>query len=202
MSGRSSSGPCPYLGQYGSGTLRSLSSMSYQPHVARLMEGKAQVVGPADNCQYSLFTLSSLDRWIGELGEPDIVHWNNGIHDAGHNPNRSPVQIPLGMYRDNIEFILKRLRSITERVIWATNTPVHPDRAFSDTQWSWRNSEIDRYNAAALELMEANQVPVNDLHRLVSENIESFLSEDQLHLSEAGQKACAQAVVEVVAKHL
>jgi len=76
--------------------------MSYQPHVADLLDDMALVVGPADNCQYSLYTLSSLDRWIRKLGKPDIVHWNNGIHDSGHNPVRSPVQIPIEMYGANV----------------------------------------------------------------------------------------------------
>lgn len=176
--------------------------MSYQPHVARLLGGKADVVGPAENCQYSLFTLSSLNRWIGQLGQPDIVHWNNGLHDAGHNPNRSPVQIPVEMYTDNLAFILNRLRAITPRIVWATITPVHPQRPFLDTEWAWRNEEIDRYNAAALTLMHANGVPVNDLHKCVWDNLDTFLAEDQLHLSEAGQKACAQAVADAVSVYL
>ena len=108
--------------------------MSYQPLVAEILDGKAEVVGPAENCQYSLFTLSSLDRWIGELGQFDVVHWNNGLHDCGHNPNRSPVQIPIDMYRANLGFILKRLKSLTPNVIWASNTPVHPERTFRDTE--------------------------------------------------------------------
>ena len=176
--------------------------MSYQPHVARLLEGRAEVVGPADNCQYSLYTLSSLDRWIGEFGQPDIVHWNNGIHDSGHNPNRCPVQIPIEMYRANLEFILGRLTAMTPNLIWATITPVHPDRPLRDTEWSWRNEEIDRYNDVARELMESRNVPIDDLHALVWSNVAEFLSEDQLHLSEAGQAACAQAVVESVSPYL
>lgn len=176
--------------------------MSYQSHVARLLDNRAQVVGPSDNCQYTLFTLSSLDRWIGDLGKPDIVHWNNGIHDAGHNPARSPVQIPIDMYRTNLEFILKRLAAVTPKVIWATTTPVHPNRPFRDTEWSWRNKEIDRYNAVARELMESHGVPINDLHALVWSNLSEFLSEDHLHLSEAGQKACAQAVADCVSRLL
>lgn len=172
--------------------------MSYQPHVARLLDGKAEVVAPADNCQHSLFTLSSLDRWLDQLGQPDIVHWNNGLHDAGHNPNRSPVQIPVEIYIANLEFILKRLKSLTARVIWASTTPVHPRRPFQITEWSWRNEEIDRYNVEALQLMEANGIPVNDLHRLVWDNLEEFLGEDQIHLSHAGQQACAKAVAEAV----
>jgi len=172
--------------------------MSYQPHVVRLLDGRAEVVGPADNCQYSLYTLSSLDRWIGELGTPDIVHWNNGIHDSGHNPARSPVQIPIDMYRANLDFILKRLTALTPKVIWATTTPVHPDRPFRDTEWSWHNEEIDQYNGVARELMESQGVPINDLHALVWAHPSEFLSEDQLHLSEVGQEACTQAVADCI----
>ena len=176
--------------------------MSYQPNVARLLDGKAVVVGPADNCQYSLFTLSSIDRWIGQLGSPDLVHWNNGIHDVGYNPDRSPVQMPIDMYRANLEFILERLTALTPSVIWATMTPVHPDRPFRDSEWSWRNEEIDQYNEVARELMQSRHVPINDLHALVWADVSTLLSEDQLHLSEAGQSACAEAVVNAVSQML
>ena len=174
--------------------------MSYQPFVAELLDDKAKVVGPADNCQYSLFTLSSIDRWIDVLGKPDVVHWNNGIHDCGHNPNRSPVQIPIEMYRKNLEFILKRLNEFTSNVIWASSTPVHPDRPFRDTEWSWRNDEIERYNDSARELMVACSIPINDLHGLVRDNMELYLSEDQLHLSESGQRVCARAAADAIMK--
>ena len=110
--------------------------MSYQPKVARLLAGKAEVVGPTDNCQYSLYTLSSLNRWIGTLGQPDLIHWNNGLHDCGHNPGRSPVQIPADMYRANLEFVYNQLTALTSSVIWATSTPVHPDRPFREAQWA------------------------------------------------------------------
>ncbi|MEW6751650.1 MAG: GDSL-type esterase/lipase family protein [Candidatus Latescibacterota bacterium] len=169
--------------------------MSYQPIVARLLEGRAQVVGPADNCQFALYTLSSLNRWMAELGAPDAVHWNNGIHDCGHSPNRAPVQIPLAEYAANLGFILQALRAVTPKVVWATSTPVHPARPFRADQWSWRNAEIDQYNAAALEVMRAQGVPVDDLHALVWQHQDEYLAEDQLHLSPAGQRACAEAVV-------
>ena len=176
--------------------------MSYQPHVSKLLDNQAEVVGPADNCQYSLYTLSSLDRWIGELGKPDIVHWNNGIHDCGHNPARSPVQIPIDVYAANLAFILDRLIAITPNVIWATITPVHPDRPSRETEWSWRNAEIDEYNNVASELMMSRGVPINDLHTLVWNDTATFLSEDQLHLSEGGQQACARAVANSVSTFL
>lgn len=172
--------------------------MSYQPHVAKMLEGKAEVVGPSDNCQYSLFTLSSMPRWISSLGSPDIVHWNNGIHDAGHNPGRSPIQIPIDVYRENLGLILKRLRGHTEKIVWATITPVHPDRPFKDTEWAWRNEEIDEYNKVALNLMTTEGIPINDLHTLVRDNVDTLLSEDMLHLSKAGQEACAKAAAKAI----
>lgn len=65
--------------------------MSYQLHVMILLSVKSEVGVLAENCQHSLYTLSLLDRCIATLENPNIVHWNNGINDSGHNPDRSPV---------------------------------------------------------------------------------------------------------------
>ena len=172
--------------------------MSYQNRVKDLLASKACVVGPAENCQYSLYTLSSLNRWIDALGEPDIIHWNNGLHDCGHNPIRSPNQFPIETYVHNLEFILSHLKQITGKIIWATITPISPNRAFVEEAWSWRQEEIDQYNESAMSLMTARGVKVNDLHRLVTADYEKNLAEDQLHLSEAGIEICAQAVAAAV----
>ena len=174
---------------------------SYQLSVAEKLAGVAEVVGPEDNCQFSTYTLSSLDRWIKALGVPDVVHWNNGIHDAGHNPGRIPIQIPLKTYRKNLESILTQLKEITQRIIWAASTPVHPDRPFRSDQWAWRNEEIDQYNAAAEELMNKHGVPINDLHSVVAEAPDVYLGEDQLHLSSEGIEKCAEAVAEAVKRY-
>ena len=176
--------------------------MSYQPIVAQALQGVADVVGPAENCQFSLHTLASLERWLKQLGNPDIVHWNNGIHDSGHNPARSPLQIPVEMYRLILEFILQRLQETGAQIIWATTTPVHPERPFVDTQWSWRNEEIDQYNSTALDLMKIRGIPVNDLHSIVSTDVDRYLSEDMLHLSEEGKQKCAEAAVAAIRTYL
>ena len=172
--------------------------MSYQPLVAAMLEGRAEVVGPAENCQYSEFTLSRLPVWFELFGRPDIVHWNNGLHDVGCNNQRQPEQFPLATYIANLRAILEHLRAIEAAVIWATSTPVHPTEPVPGEQWSWTNEDINRYNAAARESMEAEGVPINDLHALVSADVERYLAEDRLHLSAAGQRACAEAVVEAV----
>jgi lysophospholipase L1-like esterase len=169
--------------------------ISYEPLVAARLKGRVEVVGPGENGQFSLYTLTRLGTWLAELGPVDMVHWNNGIHDCGHNPNRAPVQIPLADYLGNLRLILVALRAATPCVVWATTTPQHPQRPFRADQWSWRNEEMAQYDAAALAQMRAQDVPVNDLRALVSSRVDEYLAEDQLHLSAAGREVCAVAVV-------
>jgi len=176
--------------------------LSYQEEVARLLEERAMVVGPEENCQFSAHTLANLERWLDELGTPRIVHWNNGLHDVGHNPARTPVQYSLQVYLANLEAILGALRKTGVKVIWATTTPVHPDRLFDPSSWSWRNSEIDCHNEAALSLMRAGGVPVNDLHAIVGADPDALLCDDGLHLSQEGVERCARAVATAVERLL
>ena len=172
--------------------------MSYQPIVARLLGERAEVVGPEENCQFALYTLSSLDRWLGVLGKPDVVHWNNGLHDAGFNPSRSPHQLPVADYAKNLECILDRLQAMTRRVVWATSTPVGIERPFSDTAWSWKQGDPERYNDAAMSVMKKRNIPVNDLHAIIAADLSAYLVEDRVHLTPAGQEKCAAAVVHAV----
>ena len=168
--------------------------MSYQGLVAEALTAEGhEVWGPPENCQFSLYTLASLGRWLTTFPNPDVVHWNNGLHDIGHNPNRAPVQMPVDVYAGNLGFIGRQLAA-GAAVVFATSTPLHPRRPFRDDQWSWRNDEIDTYNAAALQVMAELGLPLNDLQAIVSADPDGLLSDDQLHLSEAGQRACANAV--------
>ncbi len=177
--------------------------MSYQARVAEELAAEGhEVWGPAENCQFSLFTLASLGRWLAEFPDPAVVHWNNGLHDIGHNPNRAPVQMPLDVYTGNLGFICQHLVAVGTSVLFATNTPVHPQRPFRSDTWSWRNEEIDSYNAAARIVMAERKIPVNELHAVIAADCDALLSDDQLHLSEAGIQACASAVAAAVRARL
>ncbi len=177
--------------------------ISYQPTVARLLEGEAEVVGPmAENCQFILYTLAALPRLLGQLGTPDVVHWNNGLHDMGHNPDRCPRQTPIEMYVANLGFALRILQDTGAKIIWATTTPVYPGRPFVDDAWSWVNEDIDSYNRAAVALMKEHDVAINDLNAVVRADYDACLHEDQLHLSEEGIARCAEAVAAAVRKQL
>ena len=175
----------------------------YQPLVRDLLKGSAEVAGPEVNCGTSAQTLTMLPEWLTQFGKPDVVHWNNGLHDSAHMPPRDPVQYTLEAYVENLKTILAILRPTGATIIWATTTPVHPNRPFKDTETSWRNEEIERYNEAAAALMKREGVSVvNDLHGLVASNADEYIEEDLLHLSDAGQAACARAMAETVRRVL
>ena len=176
--------------------------MSYQPAVAELLGDRAEVVGPAENCQFSLYVLACIYRWLDEVGVPDIVYWNIGLHDVGHSPSRKPVQIPVEDYVGNLEFLLEIFRNRTDRVIWATSTPVHPDHHAVEGKWVWYNDQIKQYNAAAAELMTRHNVPIDDLHAVVAADPDKYICDDKIHLSSQGVEACAQSVAKAIEPHL
>jgi len=45
-------------------------------------------------------------------------------------------------------------------------------------------------------------IPVNDLPAVVAGDCDGLLSADQLHLNEAGQRACADAVASAIGSRL
>ncbi len=90
--------------------------------------------GAPGNSQYSLFTLTSLSGWLGQFENSDVVHWNNGLRDIGHNPNRAHVQMPLDVYTSNLGFIGRQLLATGATVVFASTTPVHPERPFVNDQ--------------------------------------------------------------------
>jgi hypothetical protein len=70
--------------------------LSYQPHVASLLHGRAEVVGRADNGQYSEYTLFALERWIADLGQrlsPTSFHrcWQKRARGQKDLGSPSPV---------------------------------------------------------------------------------------------------------------
>ena len=169
--------------------------MIYQPFVARMLAGQAEVVGPAENARFALYTLQRLSFWLEELPPSDVIHWNNGLWDVGHSTQRVPAQQPIDMYVGNLALILERLSTTGAQIIWATMTPIHPPSLRKEDGWSWKSEEIDRYNDAALELMRNNDVHINDLSRVIQSDIDRFLPPHDHHMNEAGAEACAKAVV-------
>ena len=61
-----------------------------------------------------------------------------------------------------------------------------------------KNSDIERYNALAVEELSKKGVIINDLYSLVAADIDRYISSDEIHLSEEGRELCARQVAKVI----
>ena len=50
--------------------------------------------------------------------------------------------------------------------------------------------------------MKKEKIEINDLNLLIKSNILAYISDDYLHLTEEGQAACAEMVVNSVMKYI
>lgn len=147
-----------------------------------------------DNCRFVKYTLRMLFDCREDIKDADIIHWNNGLWDTstglfddGGKPFTDEEEYVKNMLR-----VAEELLKITPNVIFATTTPVHPDYRYNS------NQVIKRYNAVIVPKLEAMGVRINDLHALVSQDVEGYICEDQLHLNEKGAQACAEQVANAI----
>ena len=124
---------------------------------------------------------------------PDIIHWNNGLWDTGIAYEEDGPFTTIDDYIRDMSKILRELRKMTDKIIFATITPVKPGT-------HQRNDIIQEYNKRIIEFMKSENVLINDLGALVSENIDEYISEDKIHLSEKGKEVCGKAVAQFIQK--
>jgi hypothetical protein len=170
--------------------------MGYEPLVRQRLEGLAEVAAPEENGRFAKHTLWGVNLWIRDLGKPDIVHWNNGLWDLHHEAPMVEALTSLNEYLGQMKRILNELQRTGAKIIFATTTPIPPDGVGRS------NAEIDLYNAAVVEVMEANDVEVNDLNSLVKQNLAGNICEDKVHLTEQGNRLCAEQVIGKIKKYL
>lgn len=175
--------------------------MAYQPYVAAKLLGKADVWGPEENCRHCLWALDHFQEWVAPQ-KPDILHFNFGIHDALKMADGQP-QILLVQYCLCLKRFITQARKLETRLIWATTTPrYHKCEGLPMSQWP-EMTEIDDYNAAALEIVRAEGLEVNDLHQVILTNdYTKCLHTDGCHLQELGRKVLSDAVAMTLRNHL
>ena len=173
--------------------------MGYQPFVAEKCED-VEVWGPAENCRHSLWALDHFPVWVANQ-KPDIVHVNFGIHDAVPQED-GKHQILLEQYRLCLQRFIARVKNLGKtRMIWATITPLYsPIEGTPMADWPIREeANINAYNTAALEIVEKEGIPVNDLHDVIIRNdFTRCLIADGCHMTEFGNEVLSDAVVEAI----
>ena len=142
--------------------------LGYAPLVAKRLAGKATVVSPASNGGDSAALLRQIEQWaIRE--NPAVVHFNCGLHDLRLTKAIGRHQVEAAQYQANLEQLATRLRKeTTAAVVFANTTPIlDARRAGRNEKFSFAEADVQRYNSAAVSVMNRCGAPVNDLHWVI-----------------------------------
>ena len=179
-------------------------SIGYTGHVRSQLEGKANVIHNPGNAEGTTLGLKNLQQWLGDTNW-DVIHFNWGLHDlkhvteSGKNSNNpaDPQQADLAAYTANLKVLVKQLKATDAKLIFATTTPypkgVRPCRLPEDAA---------KYNAAALKIMKANNIPVNDLYSLALPKLETLQRRRNVHFNPEGSELLAEQVSAMIESEL
>src|SRR6266436_3171280 len=101
-----------------------------------------------------------------------VVHFNNGLHGWGYTE---------AQFKSGFPIFLQAIRALPGhgKLIWATITPVKPEASNGAS-----NPRIEARNAIARGFIEAEGIPVDDQHALMTQHADLF--EDAFHFNQAG----------------
>src|SRR5882724_8383049 len=133
-------------------------SIGYTVNVQKALAGKASVHRIPENGADTANGLKKIDSWLGD-SHWDVIHFNWGLHDLKVTA-QGEGQVPIDAYEKNLATLVQRLKRTGAQLIWATTTPV-PEGKQNPVRVS---SDVPRYNAAAIRVMEAEGIPTDDLN--------------------------------------
>ena len=127
-----------------------------------------------------------------QMKDSRIVHWNNGLWDLSDLFDDGELFSSKEEYVHNMLRIADQLLKKHEIVIFATTTPVNDRHSFI------KNEDIVAYNQALIPHLVERGVFINDLHSLLVGDVDRYICDDLIHLSQEGIDLCARAVAEVI----
>ena len=176
----------------------SIRRIGYGLKVPELLADELEVFQPDDNCRFAKYTLRGLHDWREDMAGSDIVHWNNGIWDVAEYFDDGPFTCEQE-YVETMTRIARILLSRHKRVIFATTTPLHYNNKNNGGDRDGRaNTYIKRYNDLLVPILKDMGVIINDLYTTVYENMDEYMHEDKIHLSERGIEVCARQVADCI----
>ncbi len=190
---------CAYLEEKGMQSMKkvallgdSIRLIGYGTKVPELLGDEYEVYQPEENCMFAHYTMRCvMHEWKPFLQGSDVIHWNNGLWDVCDLVGDGPFT-PLEHYLSDLSRIADVLLTCSQKVIFATTTPPKPE------MWGHDIERIRKYNDAAVQLLQSKGVIINDLFTPVAENIEKYICDDLLHLSEEGIAMCAKLVADKI----
>ena len=135
----------------------------------------------------------------------DLIHFNYGLHalkaidKEGRMVSRDKGEKneTVTQYSKNMDELVTMLKKHTNKLIFATTTPVPEGekcRIFGD--------EVN-YNKAAIQIMEKNKIPINDLRALVKpQHDKIMIRAGDVHFTADGYDIIASQITDKILKEL
>ncbi len=189
-------------------------SIGYTRDVRSALNGKANVYRPMaangkgpENCSGTTRGVQRTDRWIADPAiKWSVIHFNFGLHDLKHTKKAGddaiskdlsdPVQADVAQYSQNLEAIVQKLKGSGARLIFATTTPC-PETSTGRTA-----DEPPKYNEAALGIVKANGIEVDDLYGFVLPNEMKWQLPNNVHFTKDGYHALGEQVAKSIEQQL
>jgi hypothetical protein len=168
-------------------------SVYYTLAAHRLLRTEANVHRIPVNGGNTEFGLQNIDAWLGD-GRWDVIHFNWGLHDLRVKED-GKLAVPLDRYKSNLRQLVDRLKRTGAALIWATTTPVPahikegPER---------HNVDVIAYNQAALEIMEQQHIPIDDLYAFALPRLNQLQVPEDVHFQEIGSEELARQVAAAI----
>ena len=141
--------------------------LGYERDVAAMLAGVVKVYTPGDvNNGMAQFVLRWVHEWKRRGGWPDdlqLIHWNAGLWDVLRIHGDDTLSPP-EFYGDTLRRISERLRLLfpNAKQVFALSTWVQED--LYRGEYKRFNSDIERFNQSAIEVLSPLGVEFNDLH--------------------------------------
>lgn len=171
-------------------------SIGYTPIVKKTLEGKAYVEHNAGNGGPTTNGVAHIQEWLKD-GNWDVIHFNFGLHDLKIMENEKH-QVSLEDYEKNLGIMVAAMRKTRAKLVYATTTPV-PEGKQNPIRLT---ADVARFNAAALRVMEQNNIEVNDLYGVAMKRIAEMQRPNNVHFTVSGYEELAKPVVESIWKLL
>ena len=176
-------------------------SRGYHASVVVALDDEAVVTRPKENCEGTTKGVSSIEEWLAiDGGGFDLVHFNFGLHDIkrvdaeGRNSNdpADARQAPLERYERQLRSITEAIMESGARPVFCTTTPVPPGgvRPHRDPK------DVDRYNQAAILIMEGLDVPVIRLDEFAAARIQDIQRPVNVHFTKEGSATLGSRVAD------
>lgn len=134
-----------------------------------------------------------LNRFDSEIAarQHEIIIFAIGLNDTKFLEDKDDVHVPFDEFVDNINKLVSKAKKVTDTVIILGITPVNEEDvnpAPWNTNKSYTNNRIEKYNQALLEISKENNLDFIDFYKIFTEQNYKELIHDGLHPNSKGHK--------------